>query len=76
MRNNVPLIKCTTCDKEMSSNAPACPNCGEPNAEADMKPSQGAINPKDPVHLLGIVVAVLLGSYILYLVVQTLTALG
>lgn len=33
----MPIINCPDCSKEMSDAAPACPNCGRPNANA---PSQ------------------------------------
>ena len=31
------FTKCPTCNKEMSSNAVACPNCGEPNKKEHRK---------------------------------------
>lgn len=30
----MPMINCPDCKKEMSDSAPACPNCGKPNASA------------------------------------------
>ena len=30
----MPMITCPDCTKEMSNSAPACPNCGRPNASA------------------------------------------
>lgn len=30
----MPMITCPDCSKEMSDSAPACPNCGKPNANA------------------------------------------
>jgi hypothetical protein len=33
------LIKCPECGKEMSSEAPACPNCGKPNVTVAKKKS-------------------------------------
>ncbi|NVK58268.1 MAG: hypothetical protein HWE26_21985 [Alteromonadaceae bacterium] len=38
----MPIIKCPDCSNEMSDLAPACPNCGKPNANApvpERKPS-------------------------------------
>lgn len=34
------MINCADCEKEMSDSAPACPNCGKPNANApaEVKP--------------------------------------
>ena len=52
------LIKCPTCGKHVSSNAAACPNCGEIINSKMAKPA-GAINLKDPVHLIGVIIAVL-----------------
>ena len=34
------LIKCSECEKEMSSNALNCPHCGAPNKEAQAKETQ------------------------------------
>lgn len=56
----MPLIDCPACGKQVSSNAPACPNCGEPIKSSIEKGSGGAINPSDPVHLLGIIIAILM----------------
>ena len=54
------LIKCPTCGKQISCNAICCPNCGEIINSKMAKPA-GAINMKDPVHFVGVGVAVILG---------------
>lgn len=56
------LIECPVCGKQISSGATNCPNCGE-EIKKKMTKAAGAINWKDPVHLVGIlfVAAVLLG---------------
>jgi hypothetical protein len=33
------LVTCSDCSKEMSSDAPACPHCGKPNAAVAKKKS-------------------------------------
>ena len=50
------LIKCPTCGKQVSSNAATCPGCGEV-INAQMTKPAGAINLKDPVHLIGVILA-------------------
>lgn len=52
----MPLIDCPACGKQVSSNAPSCPSCGEPIKSSVEKSAGGAINPKDPVHLIGLIV--------------------
>ncbi len=52
------LISCPTCGKQISSNAISCPNCGE-LINAKMSKPAGAINMKDPVHFVGVVISVL-----------------
>jgi uncharacterized paraquat-inducible protein A len=47
------IVKCPTCDAEVSSEAAACPKCGHQFKSA------GAINLRDPVHVIGIIVALL-----------------
>ncbi len=52
------LIQCPTCGRQVSSNAANCPGCGEVINSKMAKPA-GAINLKDPVHLVGVILAVL-----------------
>jgi len=52
----VTLIKCPECGTEVSSEAAACPKCGHP---LQAKPS-GGINTKDPVHVIGIILVVII----------------
>ena len=56
----MPLIKCPACQAEISPNAPACPKCGEPIKSSVEKAQGGAINMKDPVHLVGIVLVIII----------------
>ena len=56
------LIECPTCGKQISSNALCCPNCGEIINSKMAKPA-GAINMKDPVHFVGVGIAVILGGF-------------
>lgn len=51
------LIKCSACNRDISSEAATCPHCGQPQAS---RPQPGAINPADPVHKVGIAIAVLI----------------
>jgi predicted amidophosphoribosyltransferase len=55
-RRKMPLIDCPACGNKVSANAPACPGCGEPIKSSTAKASGGAVNPKDPVHLIGLIV--------------------
>ena len=52
----MPLIKCPECGLEVSSEAASCPKCGHP---LKARPS-GGINTKDPVHVIGIVLVVII----------------
>lgn len=52
------LIKCPTCGKQVSNNAATCPNCGE-IINSKMTKNAGAINLKDPVHLIGVIISIL-----------------
>lgn len=49
------LINCPACGKQVSVDAAACPACGQPIAPA--KTSQQGINLKDPVHIIGVIIA-------------------
>ena len=40
------LINCPDCDKQVSSNAPACPNCGAPIATASAPPPESPTAPE------------------------------
>ena len=61
------LVKCPECGTDVSSEAAACPKCGHP---LQAKPA-GGVNPKDPVHLIGIIlVAIILIGCILFGVQQ------
>ena len=53
------LVKCPTCQRDVSSEARACPQCGHQFKAA------GGINLKDPIHVIGILLAVVvLGLYL------------
>ena len=52
------LITCPICKASVSKNANACIKCGEPISKK-MSSSNGALNLKDPVHLIGIVVCLI-----------------
>lgn len=62
------LIQCPTCGNEVSSNAPSCPHCGEIINEK-MIPYTGAINLKDPVHLIGVIISFLVVLVVLSAIV-------
>lgn len=51
------LTKCPSCQREVSSEAAACPQCGHP---FKTQKTVGSIDLKDPVHLVGVGVAVLM----------------
>jgi hypothetical protein len=59
------LIPCPECKTEVSSAAAACPKCGHPIAAPTTPPPQpqrvvGAIDMRDPVHVVGVVIAVVM----------------
>ena len=61
------LIKCRACGKDVSENAPTCPNCGEPiNRKEAKKLSSGGIDFKDPVHIIGLIIAILIVAGVVY----------
>lgn len=62
----MPLVKCPTCEKDVSDKAPACPHCGEPMRTSVEVAQGGAVNPKDPVHFVGLLICgfILLGVVI------------
>jgi hypothetical protein len=60
------LINCPACDKQIFPNAPACLNCGEPINKEPTK-TLGSIDPKDPVHIVGLIIALFLAGYVIYL---------
>ncbi len=51
------LTACPSCGRSVSRNAAACPGCGEPIAPA--KTNMQGINMRDPVHVIGVALAVL-----------------
>ena len=53
------LITCPACGKPVSKNAPACPSCGEP-IRSSVEKASGALNMKDPVHVIGVLLAILM----------------
>lgn len=61
----MPLVKCPACGKSVSPNAPACLGCGEP-IKSSVEKASGAINLKDPVHVIGLI---LVGIFILVIIV-------
>ena len=58
------LTKCPTCKQAVSSAAATCPHCGE---LLHVSKSETAINMKDPVHFIGVLLAaiVVIGIIIL-----------
>jgi predicted amidophosphoribosyltransferase len=65
-RGNMSLIKCPSCDKDVSKKAAACPHCG-----LQIK-YPGRINLKDPVHIFGIIIVIgIIVSVILYIMLVT-----
>lgn len=63
------LITCPACGKPVSKNAPACPSCGEP-IKSSVEKASGAINIKDPIHIIGILIAILMVvGIVLYIMV-------
>ena len=59
------LIKCSECEKEMSSNALVCPHCGAPNKEAQTKEAQKKSNGVTSIvfSVIGLCI-ILFGEYI------------
>ena len=60
------LIKCPACKKDVSSNAPSCLGCGEP-IKSSVEKASGAVNPKDPVHFIGLIAVVLMILFFIFI---------
>lgn len=56
MKSN--LVICPVCGRQISSNAPVCPGCGEPVTQSST--STGRISLRDPVHLVGVVISIII----------------
>jgi hypothetical protein len=56
------LIKCPECDKEISSNAAACPNCGNPMVNEAGNKESGTFCPSCKTHVTPVVTSVGGGS--------------
>ncbi|MGD0089885.1 MAG: hypothetical protein ABSE73_08185 [Planctomycetota bacterium] len=67
------LVKCPACGKGVSSNAPACPGCGEP-MRSSVEQASGALNPKDPVHFIGLIIVSLMILVTIIYIVKKLNA--
>ena len=68
--NTATLRTCPACGRDVSIRAPACPHCGEPFKLAAANP--GGINMRDPVHVAGVVIAVIVGLGAIGMIVTTL----
>jgi len=55
---NTNLIPCPACGKLISPQAAACPQCAQPIAPA--KNNTQGINLRDPIHILGVALALLM----------------
>jgi predicted amidophosphoribosyltransferase len=72
-KNTMSLIKCPACEKDVSPKAPACPHCGEPLKSSVEASQGGAVNMKDPVHFVGMM---LVGLIVLGIIVFAIAALS
>jgi len=52
----VSLIKCPECGTDVSDAAAACPKCGHPLKATPA----GGINSRDPVHVIGVILVVVI----------------
>ncbi len=68
---NTNLCTCPACGRDVSIRAPACPHCGEPFKLAAANP--GGINMRDPIHVIGVVIAAVVGIGALMAIVLALT---
>jgi hypothetical protein len=59
------LINCPACRREVSTGAAACPQCGHQFA-----PVAGGISARDPVHIVGILLVVLMAVGIVFWIVS------
>ena len=67
---NTNLRNCPACGRDVSARAPACPHCGEPFRLAAA--GAGGINMRDPIHVIGVVIAAVVGIGAIGLIVTTL----
>ena len=56
------LIKCPVCGKDVSSGAASCPHCGE---VISRQQDPTAFNLKDPVHIIGFIIAIIIFALII-----------
>lgn len=68
---NTNLRNCPACGRDVSARAPACPHCGEPFRLAAA--GAGGINMRDPIHVIGVAIAVIVGIGAIGLIVLALT---
>ena len=61
--NNDNLIKCPSCGKSISKQAASCPDCGHTFSR-----NNGGVNLSDPVHLIGVILAILAGIGVVMMV--------
>ena len=60
------LIKCPECGTDVSDAAAACPKCGHPLKATPV----GGINSRDPIHVIGIIAAIVILFGIVVFAVQ------
>ena len=61
------LKKCRACGNPVSANAAACPHCGEPVNLSHA--GDGRINLRDPIHVIGVVVALIAAALFIVMIV-------
>ena len=57
------LIKCPSCGKSISRQAASCPDCGHTFSR-----NNGGVNLSDPIHLIGVILAILAGIGVVIMV--------
>lgn len=61
--SNENLMSCPSCNKAISKQAASCPDCGHTFAR-----NNGGVNLSDPVHLVGVILAILAGIGVVMMV--------
>jgi uncharacterized membrane protein YvbJ len=72
----VTLISCPECSAQVSDAAAACPHCGHPIAPPKIQQVrvERGINMRDPVHVVGVIIAVVALLFIAIVFLSAVTA--
>jgi predicted amidophosphoribosyltransferase len=61
----MPLIKCPSCQSDVSTEADTCPKCGHRFKDA-------GVNLRDPVHVIGLIACAIIIVTVIYWIIKVL----